>query len=799
MASNSTVPCFPLVEAVSNGALQGDNPIKFALPLLIIQTTVVLVVTRAMAMLFKPFRQPRVLAEIIGGVLLGPSGFGRNHAYLHAIFPKSSMTLLDTIATLGLLFFLFMVGLELDLKEIRKSGKTALIIALSGISIPFLGGIGVSKLLLKSLHLKTELGPLIVFLGVPVAITAFPVLVRIMAERRVLGTKLGRMVIPAAAINDVCAWIFLAIGVAISGPSKNPATPVFVLLSGIGFVIFMLTAVRRLMEWIAHRVNGQITVSEIYVCVTLMGVLLSAFATDAIGIHPLFGAFVFGLVVPTEGNFAKMLIEKVEDFVTVLMLPLFFASSGLKTNLGSMNSAKGLGFLVLLVLTAGVGKIVTSAVVGMLFDLNVREAFAFGFLMNTKGLVELIVLNIGLDLGVLDDQTFAILVLMCLILMFFTTPAVMALYKPARNPVPYVHRKLEGSNKKKDELRILACVHGTRSIPALLNLVEACRVASNKRPIKLFPMHLIELTERTLSIITLSRTASQEGKTHAPTGDDGILVAFEAYGRISKVSVKLLSVVSQLVDMHVDVCNSAAEKRATIIILPYNVYHKDDGTIDHILNPGFKAVNQRVMHDAPCSVGVLVDGGPWGSTPLSDTTTSHKVAVIFFGGPDDREAFSFGQRLAEHPGVKVWVCRFLPHEGEGHVNHVINIDGAADYEVEHRRDEYCLSLVKSLAAKAEEDSQQSMYYEEHMYEDPTEAVVSLAKTREFLLLMVGRQSIGIESNENSELGVVGDALANAVGEIKSSILVIQQHNSSFTHNEKHKAPDSPTLSKKDEA
>ncbi|KAI5071376.1 hypothetical protein GOP47_0013627 [Adiantum capillus-veneris] len=781
MATNMTKPCFPYMEAVSNGALQGDNPTKFALALLIIQTVVVLLVTRTMAMLFKPFRQPRVLAEIIGGVLLGPSGLGRNKTYLHTLFPKSSMTLLDTIATIGLLFFLFMVGLELDLKEIRRSGKTALIVAFSGITVPFLGGIGVATLLKESLNLETELAPLVVFLGVPVAITAFPVLVRIMAERRVLGTKLGRMVIPAAAINDVCAWILLAIGVAIAGPSKSPVTPAYVLICGIGYVIFMLTIVKRMMDWIAQRVNGQVTVSEIYVCITLVGVLLSAFATEVIGIHPLFGAFVFGLIVPTEGSFAKMLIDKVEDFITVLMLPLFFASSGLKTNLGSINSAKGVGFLVLLVLTAGVGKIGASAIVGRFLNLNLREAFAFGFLMNTKGLVELIVLNIGLDLGVFDDQTFAILVLMCLILMFFTTPAVMALYKPARNPVPYVHRKLEGNHKKKDELRILACVDGTRSIPGLLNLVESCRVTSNKRPVKLFPLHLIELTERTLSIINLSRNASQDGKTCMSPGDDGILVAFQAYGRISKVSVELLSVVSQLADMHYDVCNVAAEKRATVIILPYSVYQKEDGTIEYINNPGFKAVNQRVMQNAPCSVCVLVDRGPWSSTQLSDTTASHKVAVIFFGGPDDREALAFGCRLAEHPCVKVWVLRFKQKEGQNQHNHVIDIEDVGDIETENKRNEESLAAVKPVAEGAEKDPWQSIYYEEHEYvEDPTEAVVSIVSTSEFLLVMAGRQSTRVQNRDNSELGVVGDALANAGGEMKASILVIQQHNSSFT-------------------
>ncbi|KAH7331256.1 hypothetical protein KP509_20G022500 [Ceratopteris richardii] len=669
-----------------------------------------------------------------------------------------------------------MVGLELDLKEIKKSGKTAVTIAFSGIIVPFLGGIGVSILIKKTFNLGTALAPLIVFVGVPVSITAFPVLVRIMAERRVLGTKLGRMVVPAAAINDVCAWILLAIGVAIAGRSHNRATPAYVLICGIAFVMFMLIVVRRFMDWVAYKVNAQGAVSEIYVLITLVGVLLSAFITDLIGIHSLFGAFVFGLVIPPEGNFAKMLIEKIEDFITVLMLPLFFASSGLKTNLGSINSLKGMGILFLLVFTAAVGKIGISILVGLFFKLNIHEALGLGFLMNTKGLAELIVLNIGKDIGVFDDEIFAILVLMCLILMFFTTPGLMAFYKPARNPVPYTYRMLEGSYKRKDELRILACIYGTKSIPALLNLVEACRVTNNKRLIKLYPLHLAELSERTLSIINLSRTTNQDiASSKLASSDDAIVVAFDAYSRISKVSVKLMNVVSQLEVMHYDVCNAAAEKRATVIILPYNVYQKEDGTFEHVNNPGFKAVNQRVMQYAPCSVCVLVDRGPWSSTQLSNTTSLQKIAVIFFGGADDREALAFGCRLAEHPCMKVCVHRFSPSPGI-----TIDIDNAADLEVEYKRDEEALAPVKSIAIDDNKDSWQAIYYEEHAYkDDAAQSVYAFASTNEFLLLLVGRQNTTLQSRDNSELGVIGDCLANAGPELKSSILVIQQHNSSF--------------------
>lgn len=826
--SNSSVPCYPVRDAVSNGAFQGNNPIHFGLPLLIIQIVLVQIVTRCMAFLFKPFRQPRVLAEIIGGVLLGPSALGRNKTYLNAIFPKDSLTLLDTIATLGLIFFLFMVGMELDLKELRKSGKMALLVAFAGICVPFMGAIGVSTLLHHTISAGTKFGPLIVFVGVPLSITAFPVLVRILAERKLLATELGKLVVPAAAINDVCAWILLAIGVALSGTSSNPLVPVLVLLCGLAYVVFMLLFARRLMEWIAHRATSdQQTVSEIYVCVTMVGVLIAGFTTDAIGIHPLFGAFVFGLIVPKDGTFVQMLIEKIEDFVTVMMLPLFFASSGLKTNLGSLNSARSFGLLVLLFLTASIGKISATVAVAVTNRMQLRTAFAFGFLMNTKGLVELIVLNIGKDLGVLNDQTFAILVLTCLFAVFFTTPAVVALYKPARNAVPYTNRKLESFNNRKDELRILACVHGARNIPGLLNLVEACR-GTKKRPLKLYAMHLVELSDRPSAIMTMNR-ARKYGRQPA-SRDDDIFVAFEAYGQLTKVTVKPMTVMSELADMHEDVCNMAAERRATLIILPFNFYQREDGTIEHI-NSGFRTVNQKVFQHAPCSVGVLVDKGLWGSSQLSEMSPPDRlVAMIFFGGADDREALAFGRQLSEHPNVKLWVLRILI--GEDPSNCVISIidqtvqsdsntplasrkssptwvqntGGDQESGVEQScqeanviitdqqflQDEESLAAMKAFTGEISENTEQSIFYEEHTTRNPVEMILGITKSSGVSLFLLGRRgcppsftattfsnllSAEIKQNyEHCELGLVGDALASVSGDMKASILVIQQHN-----------------------
>ncbi|PNY17502.1 cation H(+) antiporter 20-like protein, partial [Trifolium pratense] len=392
------------IKTSSNGVWQGDNPLDFAFPLLIVQTVLVLVVSRSLAFLFKPLRQPKVIAEIVGGILLGPSALGRSKGYLHRIFPSWSLPTLESVASIGLLFFLFLVGLELDLNSIRRSGKRAFSIAACGISLPFVCGIGVAIVLRKTVDGadKAGFGQFIVFMGVALSITAFPVLARILAELKLLTTRVGETAMAAAAFNDLAAWILLALAIALAGSGadggdkKSPLVSVWVLLSGVGFVAFMMIVISPVMKRVAQRCSVENeAVDEVYICLTLAGVMVSGFITDFIGIHAIFGAFVFGLTIPKTGNFAERLIERIEDFVLGLLLPLYFASSGLKTDVTKISGGKAWGLLVLVISTACAGKILGTFVVAMLCRMPVREAITLGVLMNTKGLVELIVLNIG--------------------------------------------------------------------------------------------------------------------------------------------------------------------------------------------------------------------------------------------------------------------------------------------------------------------------------------------------------------------------------------------------------------------
>nr|VDD57274.1 unnamed protein product [Brassica oleracea] len=437
------------VKTSSDGAWQGDNPLNFAFPLLIVQTALIVAVSRSLGLLFKPLRQPKIIAEIVARIL-GPSALGRNTPYMHRVFPTWSMPILESVASIGLLFFLFLVGLELDLSSIRRSGKRAFGIAAAGITLPFLAGAGVAFVIRNTLYTAADrpgYDEFLVFMGVALSITAFPVLARILAELKLLTTRVGETAMAAAAFNDVAAWILLALAVALAasggGEKTSPLVSLWVLLSGVGFVVFMLVVIRPGMKWVAKRGSPENdVVRESYVCLTLAGVralLLgvirmkpSGFATDLIGIHSIFGDFFFGLTIPKDGEFGHRLIERIENFVSALRLPVYFATSGLKTDVAKIRGAESWGMLGLVVVTSCAGKIVGTFAAAVMVIVPAREALTLGCLMNTKGLVELIVLNIGKEKKVLNDETFAILVLMALFTTFITTPTVMAIYKPAR-------------------------------------------------------------------------------------------------------------------------------------------------------------------------------------------------------------------------------------------------------------------------------------------------------------------------------------------------------------------------------
>jgi Kef-type K+ transport system membrane component KefB len=345
-----------------------------------------------------------------GGILLGPSALGRWGAFRRTIFPAWSSAALDTVSGLGLLLFLFLVGLELDFRAVRRAGPRSVAVAAAGIVPPFLAAPCLVPLLRIAVprppphqhHAGAEFLPLCVFVGAALSVTALPVLACILKELGLLGAQFGETAMAAAAVNDVFAWALLALALAVSGgggggPRGTSAelAPVYILASGAAFVAFMLCALRPLMARLArragpHRAAALASSGALVACALLAGT-----ATDAIGVHPVFGAFVFGLSVPREGGLAERAGEAVAPLVSGLMLPLYFATSGLHTDVDAVRGAAAWGMLALVVVVAFLGKFSGTFAVAAWTGMARREAAALGVAMSAKGLVELIVLNIG--------------------------------------------------------------------------------------------------------------------------------------------------------------------------------------------------------------------------------------------------------------------------------------------------------------------------------------------------------------------------------------------------------------------
>ncbi|XP_031275954.1 cation/H(+) antiporter 20-like [Pistacia vera] len=787
------------IRTSSDGVWQGDNPFNYAFPLLIIQTILVLFTSRFLAFLIKPLRQPKVIAEILGGILLGPSALGRNKEYLHLVFPSWSTPLLESVASIGLLFFLFLVGLELDLISIRQNGKSAFKIAVAGTTLPFLFGAGVSLFLKKAVYAEKNVGygPFLLFIGVSLSITAFPVLARILADLKLLTTQVGQIAMAAAAFNDVAAWVLLALAVAIAGnesdheTQKSSLVSIWVLISGVAFVAFMFIAVRPIMNWVARQCSCEHdVVDEVYVCLTLAGVMLSGFLTDLIGIHAIFGAFVFVLTILKGCVFSVSLMTKIQDFVSGLLLPLYFASSGLKTDVAKIRGAEAWGLLVLVISTACAGKILGTFVMAMMCMIPVRESLALGVLMNTKGLVELIVLNIGREKKVLNDEMFAILVLMALVTTFMTTPTVMAIYKPLRRVTTQTRRQLErkSANGKKleDEFRIMACIHGPENVPSLINVVELMRNTKISR-LKLYVMHLVELTDRSSSIVMVQK-ARKNGvpfinRIGRGMSNDQIFAAFETYSQLGRAIVRHSTAISSLSSMNEDIFHVAEDKRVTMILLPFHKQWRGDGAeaMDSVL-PGWREVNRMVLQNAPCSVAVLVDRGfNYESKMVGDSTASmpKRVCIAFVGGSDDRKSLELGGRMAEQTTFKLTLVRFIENDN-GLSSNEINYEGEKDQDK---------AALEGFKRKLNE----SVEYQEKMMSNIKQELLTIGQSGVYDLVLVGKgrfpsnmeAKIADNQAENVDLGSIGNILASSRYCILSSVLVIQcQHNRPKSHNRK---------------
>jgi len=384
---------------------------------------VIIVAARAAGILFSRLGQPPVIGEIVAGILLGPSLLGAVAPSVYAFLLPADMTpFLQIVAQVGVILYMFLVGLELNPAHLKRSPHTLLAISHASIIVPFVLGSALSLGLYPILSTsEVPFTAFSLFLGVSMSVTAFPVLARILTDRRLQTTPLGVLALGCAAIDDVTAWCLLAFVVSVVQAHGQNAM-VTVLLTAT-FIAAMFLVLRPLLHRVVRRIDripGRVPPNAMAFLFVLL--LCSALTTEWIGIHALFGAFLLGMVIPHDSRVAQDLMERLEDLVVTLLLPAFFAFSGMRTRVQLVSDVEHWLLCGLIIFLACLGKFGGSAIAARITGLPWRDASALGILMNTRGLVELIVLNVGLDFGVISPTLFAMLVIMALVTTFATSP-----------------------------------------------------------------------------------------------------------------------------------------------------------------------------------------------------------------------------------------------------------------------------------------------------------------------------------------------------------------------------------------
>ncbi|KAF5393116.1 hypothetical protein D9757_001091 [Collybiopsis confluens] len=705
------------------GLFTGANPVVYTAndPLIIwiVQIVIIMAMIQALAMVFGRIRQPRVIAEVIGGVFLGPTVMGRIPGFQNAIFPAASLTTLSLTANIGLVLFLFIIGLEIDSSVITKNFRASAAVSIAGLVIPLGLGAAVGVALYREfVDESVNFGYFVLFSAVAVGITAFPVLCRILIELKLLDTTVGVVTLSAGVGNDVVGWILLALTVALVNASTG-LVALWVLLTAVGFVIFLLFPVKMGYHWLA-RWSGSIeqgSPSPLMMTVTILLIFVSAFFTDIIGIHPIFGGFLAGLLIPSTNGYSVALTEKIEDLVTILLLPLYFVLSGLRTNLGLLDDGITWGYTILLCVVSFSAKFLACFAAAKGSGFNLRESGAIGSLMSCKGLVELIVLNIGLEAGVLSVRTFSMFVVHAIILTFITTPLVLLFYPPKyrTSALPDKetgnHDLARGSSDDLDELtnKFALVLDQIDQVPAAMTVTQLlCPSAMSTdtlakqtsissvdekslttapfespalvpAPISLTLFRLIEFSARTSAILKAQLIQS-----------DPVVSVFKTFawimgGAFRRLQLKVdVDVVNR--NEYATVVRERAQQNGTgMIIVPWasgthTSAQAEEGENSIVKNPFdgvfssaadqeqvvssvlYSEFIRRIFLTAPCDVSLFVDRGM--SAPSGAVMGPESLLVLpFFGGPDDRLALKVLVKIcAGHESVRAIVVRVSKHD-----------------------------------------------------------------------------------------------------------------------------------------
>ncbi|KAK4256174.1 hypothetical protein QN277_009073 [Acacia crassicarpa] len=764
-------------------------------PLLFLQIAFNIFICNTFHYILRPLHQPRLIAEVLAGMSMGLL-LSTDNMLVRTVLPSEGILNIDTYASMGIMCYVFLSGLEMNLDDILKVQKKAAAIAIAGIIIPLAMGMGFYVVVQKLYQEPPSLlftadgehtAKAYLFWSLALTVTGFPVLALILADLKLLYTGLGKAALTTAMISDTCGWLLFIISIPFANNNVQAFWSVLGMMAFIAFCIFVLRPVMRKHINEGDK-NEEDTWDNSLLLVVLIGAFVCSFVTDMLGSHFIVGAFVYGLVLP-HGRFSDFVMRKLDDFVSVAMSPNFFFRSGLTVNFFMLARQKYWPWMVLVIFLLSIPKVAGTLITTFFYGVPVRDGLGIGLLLNSKGVLALIILNTAWDRKILSVVAFTIMVCAVFVMTILVPLLVNAIYKPRKLYEKYRLRTIE-KLRMDSELRVLCYVLNIRqatSMAKVLRTMNATRIS----PLHVLGVHLVELIGRATALLAAqiqhpTQSASSQNLSHSQLKSEGISNTFKALSETTSgaIRVETLNVVSTYETIHQDIQSLAEQKRTALILMPFHKELNLQGDLE-TSNEAGKNINQNILQDAPCSVAIFVERG-LGSLSRNNL----RIMMPFIGGPDDREALAIAWRMARHPGNQLSMVRIILLD-EAAKEAAPNDDGihwlssaAQDYESQKLLDEEC---IDSFRFKGVYNNDSITYSEKEVHngEELISILHELDKDDHDLFIAgrggSRRNSVMFlnfrEWCDNPELGVIGDIVTSKSFGSRSSLLSVQQFGS----------------------
>ncbi|KAJ7964262.1 Cation/H(+) antiporter like [Quillaja saponaria] len=648
------------------GLYAGDTPLNYSFRLLLLDIIMVIIIIRIVRFILKPLKQPRIVSEIIGGIIVGPSVLGRNKNFSTHMFPDNVIFVLRNIGIMGFMFFLFLSGVKMDISHLKRAGKKHFYMAMIGVVIPVLASIIVALVTRKDMDKELAKFSTIGGIVSNVGITAFPVLYPILKELNLLSSDVGRMALSMAIISDAVAVNAVVVFEAAKQGEANSSSPIWYLISLVVLVTFIVTCIRKAMQWIIERTPQGQQVDQAYVIAILLGVFVMGFLTDMFGLAIANGPLWLGLIIQDGPPLGSTLVDRTETILLELLMPFSFALVGLYTDVFAMIDYgwSNLMPLFAMVLTAYIAKLFSTLLATFIFEMPIKDGLTISLIMSLRGQIELMFFIHWVDKKMINHSSFTLLVLLTTAVTAVFTPFISILHDPTKRYMVNKRRTIQHTPPNA-ELRIVLCIFDSNVVAGLINLLEVSK-PTIRSPFSIYALQLMELVGRAAPVFIDHQQQEVPLKYASPE----TMHALNLYKEIREelVNVQSFTTVVAKRSMYQDVCELALEKKATLILLPFDWNGMDNIRGTELVHHEFRTVNVDVLEHAPCSVGILVDKGNLGfntDVGFSLRHSRHHFAVLFLGGADAREALTYADRMVGDLDVSLTVIRLLSYNYEG--------------------------------------------------------------------------------------------------------------------------------------